>query len=134
MYRRPPKSTRTDTLFPCTRRVRSWGGVMGNALEHGACYTPYGDHFIMQCGMEVVLADGQVVRTGQGGISNSKHWQISKHGLGPQFDGMFTQSNFGVVTTLGIWLIPEPPGYTPFMITFPREEVLDQILVCKTGV
>src|SRR3546814_20740534 len=82
---------------------------MGNALEHGAGYTPYGDHFIMQCGMEVVLADGQVVRTGQGGISNSKHWQISKHGLGPQFDGMFTQSNFGVVTKLGIWLMPEPP-------------------------
>ena len=31
----------------------AWGGVMGNALEHGAGYTPYGDHFIMQCGMEV---------------------------------------------------------------------------------
>src|SRR3546814_6634468 len=82
---------------------------------------------ILQCGMEVVLADGQVVRTGQGGISNSKHWQISKHGLGPQFDGMFTQSNFGVVTKLGIWLMPEPPGYKPFMITFPREEDLEQI-------
>src|SRR3546814_17901477 len=64
----------------------AWGGVMGNALEHGAGYTPYCDNFIMQCGMEVVLADGQVVRTGQGGISNSKHWQVRKRGTGRQLD------------------------------------------------
>lgn len=105
----------------------AWGGVMGNALEHGAGYTPYGDHFIMQCGMEVVLADGEVVRTGQGALAGSKHWQVTKHAAGPQFDGMFTQSNFGVVTKMGIWLMPEPPGYKPFMITYEREEDLEAI-------
>ena len=68
----------------------AWGGVMGNALEHGAGYTPYGDHFTMQCGMEVVLADGEVIRTGQGALAGSKHWQVTKHAAGPQFDGMFT--------------------------------------------
>ena len=105
----------------------AWGGVMGNALEHGAGYTPYGDHFIMQCGMEVVLADGDVIRTGQGALAGSKHWQATKHASGPQFDGMFTQSNFGVVTKMGIWLMPEPPGYKPFMITYQREEDLEAI-------
>ena len=35
-----------------------WGSVLGNALERGLGYTPYGDHFGMQCGMEVVLANG----------------------------------------------------------------------------
>jgi 4-cresol dehydrogenase (hydroxylating) len=104
-----------------------WGGVMGNALEHGAGYTPYGDHFVMQCGMEVVLADGEIVRTGQGAIESSKHWQSTKHAAGPHFDGMFTQSNFGVVTKMGIWLMPEPPGYKPFMITYEREEDLAAI-------
>lgn len=105
----------------------AWGGVMGNALEHGAGYTPYGDHFIMQCGMEIVLADGEVVRTGQGALAQSRHWQVTKHAQGPQFDGMFTQSNFGVVTKMGIWLMPEPPGYKPFMITYQREADLEAI-------
>jgi len=105
----------------------AWGGVMGNALEHGAGYTPYGDHFVMQCGMEVVLADGEIVRTGQGALAGSKHWQVTKHVAGPHFDGMFTQSNFGVVTKMGIWLMPEPPGYKPFMITYQKEEDLEAI-------
>jgi 4-cresol dehydrogenase (hydroxylating) len=43
-----------------------WGSVVGNALDHGVGYTPYGDHFGMQCGMEVVLANGEVVRLGLG--------------------------------------------------------------------
>ena len=105
----------------------AWGGVMGNALDHGAGYTPYGDHFIMQCGMEVILADGTMVRTGQGAMAESRHWQVSKHAPGPHVDGLFTQSNFGVVSKMGIWLMPEPPGYKPFMVTFPREDDLEAI-------
>ena len=35
--------------------------MVGNTLERGVGYTPYGDHFFMQCGMEVVLADGSIV-------------------------------------------------------------------------
>lgn len=105
-----------------------WGGVMGNTLEHGAGYTPYGDHFIMQCGMEVVLADGMVVRTGMGAMPKSTCWQLFKYGYGPWVDGLFTQSNYGVVTKMGLWLMPEPPGYKPFMITVPREEDLHQVI------
>ena len=45
-----------------------WGSVMGTTLERGAGYTPYGDDFMRQCGMEVVLADGDVVRTGMGSM------------------------------------------------------------------
>src|SRR3546814_15689603 len=35
MIRRPPRSTRTDTLFPYTTLFRSLGGVPGSAQEHG---------------------------------------------------------------------------------------------------
>ena len=105
----------------------AWGGLVGNTLDHGAGYTPYGDHLMMQCGMEVVLADGTVVRTGQGALPTSKSWQIFKYAFGPVVDGLFTQSNFGVVTKLGMWLMPEPPGYKPFMMTFAREEDLHEI-------
>lgn len=89
---------------------------MGNTLERGFGYTPYGDHFFMQCGMEVVLADGTIVRTGMGSVKNSSTWQAFKWGYGPYIDGIFTQSNFGVVTKLGFWLMPKPPAFKPFMV------------------
>ena len=105
-----------------------WGSVLGNTLDRGVGYTPYGDHLLMQCGMEVVLADGDLVRTGMGAASNNNAWQLFKYGFGPYLDGMFTQSNYGVVTKLGIWLMPEPPGYSPYMVTFDKEEDLHQVI------
>jgi 4-cresol dehydrogenase (hydroxylating) len=105
-----------------------WGSVMGNALDHGVGYTPYGDHFMMQCGMEVVLASGEVVRTGMGAMPGNNTWQLFKYGFGPYVDGLFSQSNFGIVTKMGIWLMPEPPGYRPYLITFQREEDIEQVV------
>jgi 4-cresol dehydrogenase (hydroxylating) flavoprotein subunit len=105
-----------------------WGSVLGNALERGVGYTPYGDHFMMQCGMEIVLPNGELLRTGMGAMPGSNTWQLFKYGYGPYVDGMFSQSNFGVVTKMGIWLMPEPPGYRPYMISFQREEDLEQVV------
>ncbi|AKH44127.1 4-cresol dehydrogenase (hydroxylating) [Altererythrobacter atlanticus] len=90
--------------------------MVGNTLERGVGYTPYGDHFMMQCGMEVVLADGSVLKTGMGSIPNGNSWQAFKWGYGPYLDGIFTQSNFGVVTKMGMWLMPKPPVYKPFVV------------------
>jgi hypothetical protein len=45
-----------------------WGSVMGNTLDNGVTYLPYGMDMGMQCGMEVVLADGEVMRTGMGAM------------------------------------------------------------------
>jgi 4-cresol dehydrogenase (hydroxylating) flavoprotein subunit len=116
------RATKSRLWIDCA--AVGWGGIVGNALEHGAGYTPYADHFIMQCGMEVILADGTVVRTGMGAMPKSRAWQVFKYGYGPHVDGLFTQSNFGVVTKMGIWLMPEPPAYKPFLVTLPREEDL----------
>jgi 4-cresol dehydrogenase (hydroxylating) len=90
-----------------------WGSVIGNALDHGVGYTmnPYRDHFGAQCGMEVVTGAGELVRTGMGALPGSKSWQHFKYGFGPYLDGMFSQSNFGVVTKMGFWLMPEPEAY-----------------------
>jgi 4-cresol dehydrogenase (hydroxylating) len=90
-----------------------WGSVIGNALDHGVGYTmnPYRDHFDAHCGMEVVTGAGELVRTGMGALPGSKSWQHFKYGFGPYLDGIFSQSNFGVVTKMGIWLMPEPEAY-----------------------
>jgi hypothetical protein len=87
--------------------------VIGNALDHGCGYTmnPYRDHLAAQCGMEVITGAGELVRTGMGALPASRTWQQYKYGYGPYLDGIFSQSNFGVVTKMGIWLMPEPECY-----------------------
>ena len=104
-----------------------WGGVMGNLADRGAGYTPYGEHFMAQCGMQVVLADGTVVDTALGAVPGAKARHLYKYGHGAWVDGIFTQSNFGIITQIGIWLMPEPPGYRPYMVSFPEEDDIHQI-------
>ncbi len=99
-------------------------GPTGNTLERGGGLTPYGDHFAHACGMEVVLADGSVLRTGLGGVANTTSWQAHRYGFGPYVDGLFTQSNFGIVTKLGMWLMPAPPAHRTIMAQWWRDEDL----------
>lgn len=103
-------------------------GPVGTTLDRGVGYTPYGDTFAHQCGMEVVLANGEILRTGMGGIPGSTSWHVFKWGYGPSLDGIFSQSNYGVCTKMGIWLMPEPPAFMPFAVTFPEEDDLAGIV------
>ena len=99
-----------------------WGSLIGNALDHGAGYTanPHRDHFDCHCGMEVVLANGDLVRTGMGALPGAATWQQFKYGYGPTVDGLFAQSNFGVITKMGFWLYPEPEAYFDATVSVPR--------------
>ncbi len=105
-----------------------WGSVVGNTLDHGVGYTPLGDHLANQCGMEVVLPDGELLRTGMGGMSNPRAWQVFKHGCGPSADGLFSQSNFGIVTQMGMWLMPPPECYMPGWLTLRKDSDLELLL------
>ncbi|KAK2038122.1 FAD binding domain-containing protein [Colletotrichum somersetense] len=123
-----------------------YGSMIGNALDHGVGFTPYGDHWMMQCGMEIVLANGEVVRTGMGAMQSpegrkqaaqgippqdqrqNECWQLFPYGFGPVNDGIFSQSNHAIVTKMGIWLMPAPPGMTPFMVTYEKDEDLEAVV------
>ncbi len=110
------------------------GGVLGNAMDRGAGYGPYFDHFGMLCGMEVVLGNGDVIRTGDGSLEteNPLNWHVSKFSSGPSLDGLFAQSNFGIVTRVGIWLMPRPPMSKSFHFVFPDDDDIEQIIdLCR---
>ncbi|KAM5343913.1 hypothetical protein ACJ41O_012450 [Fusarium nematophilum] len=120
------------------------GSVIGNAVERGVGYSPYGDHWMMHCGLEVVLPNGELVRTGMGALPDkaaghrpglrpdqqpgNRAWQLFNYGFGPYNDGIFSQSSLGIVVKMGIWLMPNPGGYQAYMITFPRDEDLHQVI------
>jgi 4-cresol dehydrogenase (hydroxylating) len=100
-----------------------WGSVIGNALDGGGGWTayPFRDHFGAHCGMDVVLANGEIVRTAMGALPNSKSWQHSRWGYGPWVDGLFRQSNFGVVTKMGFYLMPRPEALISATVTAARD-------------
>jgi 4-cresol dehydrogenase (hydroxylating) len=102
----------------------SWGSVAGNALDRGVGYTSYGDHAAQICGLEAVLPEGDIVRTGMGALTGSPAWNLHHHGFGPSWDGMFCQSNFGIVTKLGMWLMPEPEAVAGYDFEFDKPEDL----------
>jgi 4-cresol dehydrogenase (hydroxylating) flavoprotein subunit len=110
-----------------------WGSVIGNSLEHGTTYLPYGADFMAPCGMEVVLANGEILRTGMGALPGSKAWHTYKRGLGPTLDPLFMQSSFGVVVRMGVWLMPAPEVYAPFWAHFRRETDLIQVMDTLRG-
>ena len=97
---------------------------MRNSLERGGGRGPLHDHFATVCGLEVVLPDGELMRTGMGAMPGSKTWQQYRYGFGPYVDGMFSQSNFGVVTKMGIWLLPEPEAYRDGTVSVPLHDDL----------
>jgi len=97
------------------------GSVIGNALERGIGETPYGDHFGNLCGLEVVLPNGEVMQTGGGASGLSKTWNTYKWGTGPYLEGIFSQSNLGIVTKAGIWLMPEPEVFVSYVFELTDE-------------
>ena len=99
-----------------------WGSMIGNALDSGGGYTaaPYRGHFEAQCGIEAVLADGEVLRTGMGAMPGSETWQQYRMGIGPCLDGLFRQSSLGIVTKMGFWLFPQPEAFLNCSVELQR--------------
>lgn len=104
--------------------VLGWGSVVGNTTESGWGYTPNGDHAANFCGLEVVLGNGDLVRTGMAALPTNRAWAAHKRSFGPSADGLFLQSNFGIVTKMGVWLMPRPELYVHCRVQVPgRDDV-----------
>jgi 4-cresol dehydrogenase (hydroxylating) len=102
--------------------------IIGNMVERGFGHTPYGDHFGNVGGMEVVLPNGDCIHTGLGQFPNAKAKGVYRWGLGPYVDGLFTQSNLGVVTQATIWLMPAPEHHEYFFFSFDHRDQLAEVI------
>lgn len=102
--------------------------IIGNTMERGFGHTPYGDHFAHICGLEVVLPSGECIHTGFGKFPNAKAAPLYRWGLGPYLDGLFTQSNFGIVTKMTIWLMPAPEYFQSFYFSIEKDSQLVDLI------
>ncbi|HEY2587460.1 MAG TPA: FAD-binding oxidoreductase [Tepidisphaeraceae bacterium] len=102
--------------------------LVGNILERGFGHTRYGDRILSVCGMEVVLGDGRILNTGFGHYPNAKSHRTYRYGIGPFLDGIFSQSNYGVVTRMGIWLMPQPQDFCAFFFSGQSDADLPAII------
>lgn len=78
--------------------------LLGNALERGIGY--FASRADSLSGLEVVMGNGRILHTGFGHYEGSRITHIYRHGVGPGLQGLFQQSNFGIVTAAGIELLP----------------------------
>lgn len=92
---------------------------VGNIMERGFGHSPYGNRLQHVAGMQVVLASGEVLDTGFGHYRQARATHLFPYGVGPFLDGLFTQSNMGIVTRLGIWLMPQAACVNHFLCSVP---------------
>jgi len=100
--------------------------VVGNLLERGTGFRNQRTEDVR--GLEVVLGTGELVRTGY--WANDDHDREVHHyryGMGPYLDGLFTQSNFGVVTSAVVNLVPAQEAMTMLMFSFPDPRLSEAI-------
>ncbi|MCC6797809.1 MAG: FAD-binding oxidoreductase [Candidatus Hydrogenedentes bacterium] len=114
------KDNRTGLWMDCTGAGPE-ASLVGNTLDRGFGHTRYGDHVSTTCGMEIVLADGRVLNTGFGHYPNAKAGRVYSYGIGPSLDGLFCQSNFGIVTKIGLWLSPAPEAFNFFFVRLSND-------------
>ena len=93
--------------------------IMGNFLDRGVGFNRVRCEDLVN--LEVVLGDGKVVKTGYGHFANSKLSHLYPYGVGPDINGLFLQSNMGIVTRLTLKLHPKQK-YHHLMVAFLNEE------------
>lgn len=90
--------------------------VLANALERGDGIGPLGDRAKYCTGLEVVLPTGECMYTGLEAFENSLCAKLAQFGLGPALEGLFFQSNLGIVTRMSVWLARRPRHFQ--LLTF----------------
>lgn len=91
-------------------------------LDRGMGFVPMGMHHQHIAGLEVVLANGDVIRTGQFANTKSPSAHLTTLSFGPTVDGLFLQSNLGIVTKMGIHLQRQPEAYMSCRLDVPNFE------------
>lgn len=104
------------------------GSLIGNAVDRGEGPGPHGDRAAHVCGFEVVLPTGETIRTGFGRFVGARTSAATHWGVGPALDGLFLQSNLGIVIRMTFWLHPRPRCFQTFNCVVPDTTALPALI------
>lgn len=105
--------------------------VIGNALERGYGITPIMDHFSACHALKAILPDGRIYQSPLSSIDLKELSKKFRYGIGPYLDGIFTQSNMGIVTEMTIKLAPKSESIELFFFNFDESEIIDGVEIIK---
>ncbi len=105
--------------------------LIGNALERGIGY--FSSRADSLSALEVVLGNGTVIRTGFSHCAGAKTAYLYRHGIGPSLDGLFAQSNFGIVTAAAVDLIPKRDAQMAVVIRIDHPGKLASLIDALAG-
>ncbi len=99
--------------------------LLGNALEKGYGITPVEDHFGSILSLQAVLPDATIYRSTLHDFGGTVSDDLFKWKVGPYLDGLFAQSNMGIVTQATLALARRPERVEQFL-GFVEESQFEQ--------
>jgi 4-cresol dehydrogenase (hydroxylating) len=105
--------------------------ILANALERGYGITPHTDHFGAVTSIQGYWANGTAYHSAIDELDQSTEKLVDKTykwGLGPYLEGLFTQSNLGIVSQLTLRLAIRKSGFSSFFIQLDSDNSLDKVI------
>jgi len=102
--------------------------IVGNTLDRGFGYSPYSNHAKHIISMEIVLPSGEIINTGHGRFKNAHSAHTYQAGVGPSVDGLFIQSNLGIITKITISLMLKPEYFEAYFFKINNDSKLPQLI------
>ena len=103
--------------------------IVGNVLERGFGHTDYGLKYERIINITTVLPDGKIIHTGFKSYKNANAKNTYRYGIGPCIDGLFFQSNMGIVVEMTLELMPKPETFCAVVGTIKNEDRLVKLIL-----
>lgn len=99
--------------------------IVANAIERGYGITPQADHFGAVNNIKAVLPNGDIYESALAYKGCSDIDKSFKYVFGPYLDGIFTQSNLGIITEMTINIVKKPESVSNFYFWVDKEENME---------